>query len=125
MEKGDKGAVMENSVSLHIGTKNQRILILMGFLSGALIFALKLCWLPIIQTILGNQIGPDDQPPLLSYFYRNIYLVPWCGAACFFIAGLLKKSIGKSLAFVTGLVFYWILFLLGMMVFFIFGGGRF
>jgi len=116
---------MENSISLRIGTKNQQVSILIGFLSGAMIFVIKLCWMPIIQTILGNQIGPDDQPALLGFLYRNLYWVPWLGALCLIVYGFLKKKPGKSLAYMTGLIFFWVVFLLGIMVFFVFWGWKF
>ncbi len=115
----------DNSISFRVGTKKQRVLILTGFLSGAFIFVLKLCWFPIIRTILGNETGPDDQSALLSFVYRNLYWLPWCGAVCFILYGIFKKNVGNALAYVTGLVFSWVLFLLIMMVFFIFWGWRF
>jgi hypothetical protein len=116
---------MENSISLRLGTKNQQVLMLIGFISGAMIFIIKLCWWPLMQACFGNEIGHDNQPVMLGFLYRNIYLIPWCAALCLAVYGLLKKNIVKTLAYTVGLIFSWIVFLLGMMVFFFFWGKTF
>jgi hypothetical protein len=105
---------MEESIALNIGTKKHQKLILIGFITGVVFFALKLCWLPLARAFLGLDIGQENQPATLGFFYRNLFWFPWIGAFILFVIGLPKKNMSKALPFVIGLAGSWVLFFAGM-----------